>query len=386
MEDSQLEIDVTLETPASNVFIPPSIVHETLLSGASYTHFSPVPPSLLPTLSAADDTSGTTSKTPGPPCVLGIDEAGRGPVLGPMVYGAFYLPVPLSTPLLSETHHFDDSKVLTPIFRSKLMEALCTPPTRSPTESTAPDAKSLYANCGWAVEVMSARDISANMLKPFGTYNLNAQAMDATISLIQRIYDLGVNIKEIYIDTIGQPAAYQKKLERVFPTAQITVAKKADSLYPCVSAASVCAKVTRDAALEVLYTAYGRGTADESTENMDIDADEGDEGAREQKASEVVSPEPDWGSGYPSDVRCTGWMKRNMDPVFGWGNECRFSWGTTKDLLETKGAAAAVAVTWPAIEDDENSRVTDYFGAEGGEKQGDELANWFGTCVTSEVF
>jgi ribonuclease HII len=221
---------------------------------------------------------------------------------------------------------------------------------------------------------MSARDISANMLKPFGTYNLNAQAMDATISLIQRIYDMGVNITEIYIDTIGQPAAYQKKLERVFPTAQITVAKKADSLYPCVSAASVCAKVTRDAALEVLYTAYAGGAADEFADDMVVDADKGDGEAQEQ----------DWGSGYPSDVRCTGWMKRNMDPIFGWGNECRFSWGTTKDLLEAKGAAAAV--TWPAAEDDENGRLTEYFGAQNGEKQADELANWFGTRVTSEIF
>jgi ribonuclease H2 subunit A len=380
MEDSQPEIDVTLETPASDVFIPPSIHHEILLSGASYTHFSQVPPSLLPTRSAADGGSKTTSKSPGPPCVLGVDEAGRGPVLGPMVYGAFYLPIPLSAPLLSQTHHFDDSKVLTPTFRSKLMETLCTPPTPTSTESTAPGPNSLYSNCGWAVEVMSARDISANMLKPFGTYNLNAQAMDATISLIQRIYNLGVNIKEIYIDTIGQPAAYQKKLERVFPTAQITVAKKADSLYPCVSAASVCAKVTRDAALEVLYTAYGRGTADDSTD-MGIDRTKSDEVAQARE-----SPEPDWGSGYPSDVRCTGWMKRNMDPVFGWGNECRFSWGTTKDLLETKGATAAAAVTWPVIEDDENGRLTDYFGAQGGEKQGEELANWFGTRVTSEIF
>jgi ribonuclease H2 subunit A len=216
------------------------------------------------------------------------------------------------------------------------------------------------------------------MMKPFGTYNLNAQAMDATISLIQRIYNMGVNVKEIFIDTIGQPAAYQKKLERVFPAAKITVAKKADSLYPCVSAASVCAKVTRDAALEVLYSAYGSGTTDEEEEKMDVD--------REEKSEEATKEtEPDWGSGYPSDVRCTGWMKRNMDPVFGWGSECRFSWGTAKDMLDVKGAAALV--TWPVADDDETSRLTDYFAADGeGRKEGDELANWFGSSVSAEAF
>ena len=107
---------------------------------------------------------------------------------------------------------------------------------------------------------MSARDISAGMLQPHGTYNLNAQAMDATIDLIKQVLAKGVNVTEVYIDTIGSPATYQKKLERIFPTVKITVAKKADSLYPCVSAASVCAKVTRDAALDVCYEMYSSTT------------------------------------------------------------------------------------------------------------------------------
>lgn len=161
-----------------------------------------------------------------------------------MVYGIFYVPLTMHRSLLAETHHFDDSKVLTPAFRSTLMERLCTPDS------------DLYEHCGWATKVMSARDISSGMLKPNGTYNLNAQAMDATIELIKAVFEQGVNLKEIYIDTIGQPATYQKKLERIFPTTKITVAKKADSLYPCVSAASVCAKVTRDAALDVCYESY----------------------------------------------------------------------------------------------------------------------------------
>jgi len=354
-----MEEDVVLETPASDVFIAPSINHDHLFSGATYTHFSAVPPALLPISSPGFQTPSEVP-VPGPPCALGVDEAGRGPVLGPMVYGLFYLPIPLSDPLLRNTHHFDDSKVLTPAVRSNLMEKLCTPDT------------DLYTQCGWAVDVMSARDIGANMMKPTGTYNLNAQAMDATIALIQGVYKRGVNVREIYIDTIGNPATYQKKLERVFPTAKVTVAKKADSLYPCVSAASVCAKVTRDAALEVLYESYV--SRPEMNEDTDMSS---------TTVEAKIAEEESWGSGYPSDTRCTSWLKRNMDPVFGWGSECRFSWGTAKDMLDIKGIAAKV--DWPIEEDDETTRLTDFFSAE-KEQDSDELGSWFGHPVGIETF
>ncbi|KAK3314828.1 ribonuclease HII [Apodospora peruviana] len=359
MEDTQMGGDenIALETPISDVFIPPSINEPALLLGDSYTYFSPVPPTLLPT-----DTTNTSSpyvgapsessehNTTGTPCVLGVDEAGRGPVLGPMVYGIFYLPIPLSDHLLRSTHHFDDSKVLTPAFRSSLMETLCTP------------SSDLYSSCGWAISALSARDISSGMLRPNGgTYNLNAQAMDATIALIKGVYARGVNVQEIYVDTIGQPAAYQKKLERIFPTAKITVAKKADSLYPCVSAASVCAKVTRDAALETLWNAR---------------TDEKEMG---------------WGSGYPSDARCSSWLKGNMHPLFGWGlAECRFSWGTAKDLLEATGPkGGSVKVDWPVDDDADGApKMTDFFAAakEPGDCDADELGNWFGTPAGLEAF
>ncbi|GME60974.1 putative ribonuclease h2 subunit a protein [Neofusicoccum parvum] len=328
MVDAQ---DVTQETPADDVFRAPSIKTADILKGASYAHYSPVPQAI-----AGDMTTE---------CVLGVDEAGRGPVLGPMVYGLLYLPLSAHRSLLAETHHFDDSKVLTPAFRSELMEKLCTPDT------------DLYQSCGWATKVMSARDISAGMLKANGTYNLNAQAMDATIELIKQVFAMGVNVKEIYIDTIGSPAVYQKKLERIFPTVQIIVAKKADSLYPCVSAASVCAKVTRDAALDVCYETYA------------------------SSADETVAANG-WGSGYPSDARCSGWLRRNMDPVFGWGPECRFSWGTAKDMLEDK--KTGLKVDWPVDEED-GLNISSYFsGAQ--DEQGDELSNWFGKRVTEEVF
>ncbi|EFY91045.1 Ribonuclease H2 subunit A [Metarhizium acridum CQMa 102] len=332
------------ETPPSpGTFLPPSVHREALLAGSSFTHFSPVPPALLTPACASDPSSL-------PPLCLGVDEAGRGPVLGPMVYGIFYLPLPQSGPLLRDTHHFDDSKALTAAARSSLMRALCT------------EGTDLHAQCGWATAALSARDISAGMLRPAGVYNLNAQAVDATVALIRGALKRGLNIREVYVDTVGQPAAHQARLQRVFPTTKITVAKKADSLYPCVSAASVCAKVTRDAALEALYGARRDGDGD----------------------GEGAAAGMEWGSGYPSDARCVGWLRRNMHPVFGWGPECRFSWGTAKDMLETKGGG--VKVDWPVEEEGGDSmRVTDFFVAGRGEET-DELGGWYGSPVGLEAF
>lgn len=329
--------------PVSTVFVPPSIHHESLKSGCSYTYYTP-PPSLVKILK--DDFAGTE-------CVLGVDEAGRGPVIGPMVYGAFYLPIELHRSLLADTHHFDDSKVLTPAVRAKLMKDVCT------TETDLHDA------CGWAIKSLSARDIGAGMLKNGGSYNLNAQAMDATVEIIRNVIDAGVNVKEIYIDTIGNPGIYQKKLERIFPTVKITVEKKADSLYPCVSAASVVAKVTRDVSCEVLYEEVVKS-------NPGLSADEAS-----------------WGSGYPSDARCVAWLKDQVDSLFAWGSECRFSWGTVKDMLEAKDSLA-VKVDWPAEDDEDNARLSDYFLSTGtGPKiasESDQLRFWYGSNIGQEAF
>lgn len=264
-----------------------------------------------------------------------------------MVYGVYYLPASQERSLLTQTYHFDDSKVLTPEVRSSLMQSICTTST------------DLHDTCGWATRVMSARDISSAQLRPYATYNLNAQAMDATIVLIKGVFALNVNITEIYVDTIGDPATYQRRLQLVFPTAKVTVAKKADSLYPCVSAASVCAKVTRDLALDVAYSIH------------------------EISGTEV----PSWGSGYPSDAKCSNWLKKNKDPVFGWGNECRFSWSTAKDLLDVN---PCVKVTWPAGDDDDgdNMKLTDFAvgKADTANAGGTALSRWYGTRVTEQVF
>ncbi|KAL2112657.1 hypothetical protein VUR80DRAFT_6933 [Thermomyces stellatus] len=336
-DDSQPDASPDVPMDTSDVFTPPSIHPEALLAGKSYTHYSPIPPSLLP-----------TDSSPAPECVLGVDEAGRGPVLGPMVYSVFYLPLHQSEPLLRDTHHFDDSKTLNPAVRAALMRTLCTP------------SSDLYDSCGWATASLSARSISSDTMSPVAARNLNTQAMDATVGLVKGVLAKGVNVTEVYVDTVGPPASYQAKLQRLLPGLKITVAKKADSLYPCVSAASVCAKVTRDASLEALYAHHL------SLHPSQLSPD---------KEGDMA-----WGSGYPSDARCVAWLRENMHPLFGWGPECRFSWGTAKDMLDGQG----VKVEWPAEDDGETARVTDFFTSRDGE--GSEMGTWFGTPAGLEAF
>jgi len=203
--------------------------------------------------------------------VVGIDEAGRGPVIGPMVYGAAFVPIAEADALVQTG--FADSKTLTAEVRERLVERIME-----------------EKRVGWTVGVLSARDISAAMLAPAPT-NLNAQALTATLDLLHAIAAKH-ELVEVYVDTLGPPSQHQAKLARVFPQAQITVSKKADSIWPIVGAASICAKVTRDAVLA------------------------------------AMPHDGDWGSGYPSDPRSSDWLKQHRDPVFGWTPDVRFSWQT----------------------------------------------------------
>ncbi|KAG7900376.1 hypothetical protein KL935_003119 [Ogataea polymorpha] len=251
------------------------------ISNTTHTYRSPVPVKVL--------------ESPSEPVILGVDEAGRGPVLGPMVYGIAYCLKDYSSDLKS-VYGFADSKTLTVERRDQLMKSII--------EADG----DLCQNVGWATTTMTARDISSEMLKPraIGNINLNEQAHDATIKLIQGVLDQKVNLKEVYVDTVGPPDSYQRKLSSRFPGIKVTVTKKADSLFPIVSTASIVAKVTRDCSL---YHLAG--------------------GA-------------DWGSGYPSDPRTSQWLNSNVHPVFGWNSMVRFSWQTSRDALAKSGAVPMV--------------------------------------------
>uniref|UniRef100_H2ZLU9 Ribonuclease n=1 Tax=Ciona savignyi TaxID=51511 RepID=H2ZLU9_CIOSA len=247
------------------------------------------------------------------PCCLGIDEAGRGPVLGPMVYAACFTPISCKEKLAKLG--CDDSKVLKEEQRDGLFDTL----------------NNANEYIGWIVNILSPNYISTSMLGRT-KYNLNAMSHDTAIDLIRSAIKMGVDVQQVFIDTVGIAQTYSDKLKKIFPSMEITVEKKADAKYPVVSAASICAKVCRDKAVKQW----------KFRENPDIDTK--------------------YGSGYPSDPVTKAWLRKNVDRIFGFPNFVRFSWSTASKLLETEAAP----VHWPDDDDEvSNEPITTYFTKKG---------------------
>ncbi len=334
-------------------FVPPSVTCPQSSLIHSYSFHTEIPEELI--------------RSPSKPCILGVDEAGRGPVLGPMVYGVAYCSAEYRDRIKS--HGFMDSKVLDHDTRVKLLRHMCEP------------GHELFTSIGWTVRVMSAKAIAAGMLRPTMPYNLNTQSHDTTIQLIKDVISQGVNIREIFVDTVGDPGSYQAKLQRLFPQCTVTVAKKADSLYPIVSVASICAKVTRDAAL---LQAVPPNSPVDNKENIPVQQNEDGTPSELELAS--------WGSGYPSDARTQTWLKNNVDPIFGWeGDAVRYSWSTAKEILDNgtgKGVKSkpAVSVNWHEEDDDgrSNMQITEFFP--NSAKSNRFGSSWYGQRLGAKAF
>ena len=235
--------------------------------------------------------------------MMGIDEAGRGPTLGPMVYGSAFCAVEDESRL--KAMGFMDSKQLTEAKRDHLWAEL---------QSSG--------FIGWQIRVLHAKEISEGMLRKHAKYNLNAMSHDAAIGLVRKVLDRGINLRYLYVDTVGDPVRYQAKLADLFPTLQVVVEKKADGTYPVVSAASICAKVPRDLLLAGWRNEDPRMGSDYA-----------------------------WGCGYPSDKDTQRWMRDNLEPVFGWGEVVRFSWGPALEVLHKDPRKhGACEVRWPEEE------------------------------------
>lgn len=84
------------------------------------------------------------------PCILGIDEAGRGPVLGPMSYAIAYYPKKDENVLSSMK--FADSKTIVESTREKLFESLQT-------------QDGGFRELGYIIKIISPNFISNSMLR-----------------------------------------------------------------------------------------------------------------------------------------------------------------------------------------------------------------------------
>jgi len=150
--------------------------------------------------------------------------------------------------------------------------------------------------------------------------SLNTISTDSAKELIQKALDEKVNVNEVYVDTVGPADKYQYMLECHFKKYKIkfTVAPKADSLFLCVSAASIVAKVTRDRALENWVFEENKFT-----------------NKNELKDDSKFSTK--FGSGYPGDPATKKWLTNNFDKVFGYPNIVRFSWSTATNNMKANG-------------------------------------------------
>jgi ribonuclease H len=149
--------------------------------------------------------------------VLGIDEAGRGSVLGPMVYGLAYWAADAVDRIPKS---FNDSKQLSEDTREKLWKEILQ-----------------HEDIGFALKALLPNEISRNMLR-VNPYNLNEQSHDTAMTLIRKVMGHHT-IQTCFIDTVGNAGAYQRKLERAFPNIEFVVESKADAKYASCSAASV---------------------------------------------------------------------------------------------------------------------------------------------------
>ena len=242
---------------------------------------------------------------------------------------------------------------------------------------------------GYTIVSISSEDLSSRMLRRTPV-SLNAISHDTAEQLVRAVLDSGVTLSHVYVDTVGDAGFYQAKLSKLFGNRiPFTVTPKADSLFKCVSAASICAKVTRDDSLvqwrfrEPYFasnclppqsqpsqpgapvvvqepSASGASAAavsdDEASDDdfvMDKLSQAESDAVQVSSGATGIARVPTHpgtaGSGYPGDPLTKAWLSANFDPVFGWCSVARFSWSTAK--VAFKGPSA-VRMTWDGEDDD----------------------------------
>jgi len=198
--------------------------------------------------------------------IIGIDDAGRGPVIGPMVLAGVLIPREVEEEF--RRAGIKDSKLLTPKKRKEL-------------------AKIIKEVCiDWKCQIISPIEIDTGFGMGVNLNEVEAIASAAIINtLVSNLTEEQKKNLVIVIDCpSNNPNAWlvilNKHIKPENQKIRIRAEHKADFHYPSVSAASIIAKVTRDAEIEKLKEKYG-----------------------------------DFGSGYPSDKRTIDFLKENFEKL-----------------------------------------------------------------------
>lgn len=145
-----------------------------------------------------DELKGSNYDFWGQEVEIGIDEAGRGPVLGPMVYGCAFWPARDDghSKDMKKRYGFADSKQLTEPQREKIFGLI---------------NETKFKDIGYFVSVLSAQYLSNTMLADWdkGGKNLNKISHDTAIDLIKKVISIGFKVKRVFLDTVGSPEKYK---------------------------------------------------------------------------------------------------------------------------------------------------------------------------------
>lgn len=160
--------------------------------------------------------------------VLGVDEAGRGPLAGAVFAAAVSVPLELADALLAGAWKgVDDSKKLTPRRRAALAEAIRATP-----------------GCTWAVATASPAEIDRlNILR--ATHLAMRRAAGEVLQKLGCAVDAQILVDGLPVPDLPCPS---------------TNLVKGDSKSLLIAAASILAKTARDAdclRLDALYPGYG---------------------------------------------------------------------------------------------------------------------------------
>jgi len=169
--------------------------------------------------------------------IAGVDDAGRGPIIGPLVIAGVLVDEDRVRELVSIG--VKDSKLLTPESRSDLAEKIQRIALKVSYDELSPAQ----------IDQVVMRAIKLQKLN-----FLEAKSMAKVIADLKP--------KAVWVDASDvKPERYARQILDELPASLRRIVliseHKADRKYPVVSAASIMAKVRRDAAISELWEEYG---------------------------------------------------------------------------------------------------------------------------------